>query len=142
MKKWETPRMVIDEFQPNENVSACLQLACTIVGRDEYPQIYNNKEFNTHSREYCGQVTHQELQVNADGSLSVTEIRASNEANSGGLKTNRVTWTDIDNDGTPSAGDFVQWENSSFLSSAYGQEIIWHHKGTLGSVSTTRPNRS
>lgn len=33
-KKWETPRMYIEEFVPNEYVSSCLYLECAIPGQD------------------------------------------------------------------------------------------------------------
>lgn len=35
-KKWETPRMYIEEFAPNEYVSVCLYLECAIPGDSPY----------------------------------------------------------------------------------------------------------
>lgn len=35
-KKWETPRMYIEEFAPNEYVSSCLYLECAIPGQDPF----------------------------------------------------------------------------------------------------------
>lgn len=35
-KKWETPRMYIEEFAPNEYVSHCMYLECAIPGKDPF----------------------------------------------------------------------------------------------------------
>ena len=146
LEKWETPRVTIQEFEPNEYVAACWAIACKygIQGGEDG---MNNPNWwwlegsdATHTLRSdgtgCGHEDNQFITQNDNGSFSVKEI---NTQGLGDLNTRLTTYSNYRglsssiSDVEP--GDIIYWTTSS------GNRTLYH----MGKVSTAdygHPNRS
>ena len=132
---WGSPRIVVEQFAPNEYVAACFQLACNVWqpgGSDEIPTYdghgANRVENNTHSANACGSAANQYITDN-NGTITVREY----SSDQGWLDCEILSPTS----GTISVGDYVSWNTYS----GDGKRT-WHHHGVASAADSSHPNRS
>lgn len=148
LEKWETPRVTIQEFEPNEYVAACWAIACDygIEGKEDginnymLPNWLYELPTATHTLRSdgtgCGHEKNQYITENANGSFSVMEI---NTQGLGSLDTqltkngNYFGLNSSISDVEP--GQTIYWTTSS-------GNRTWYHKGTVSTADYGHPNRS
>ena len=140
LEKWETPRVTIQEFEPNEYVAVCWGVSCnTRVANSVERNFYDNPvEFGvTHNDAYCGQRTHQWL-VDSDNNNKAESMV---EINTDGLGQLTCTvYTDGTygvqrNISTVASGQYIYWTTTS-------GNRTWHHQGKVTDTVPGHPNRS
>ena len=140
-KRWGTPRAVVEEFEANEYVAACWEIACTVGalgGTDEAnPDPYRPRDGVTHSHNSdgtgCGWAHSQYIVEVGNDEFNVTEYganilpcRLTKNDNWRGLSS---TISDVE------PGDTIYWTTS------LGNRT-WYHYGTVGTANPDHPNRS
>lgn len=143
LEKWETPRVTIQEFEPNEYVAACYNIKCNVdaANRVEKRWMLNFWESNyengqTHAVDRCGSFgSYYVIDDNEDGSFDrMIEISPDLGELSCSLYTNDRyntpgNWNDIQSD------SYIYWTTSS-------GDRTWHHQGSVAYQNTSHPNRS
>lgn len=143
LEKWETPRVTIQEFEPNEYVAACYNIKCNVDAANgvEKRWMLNNWESNyengqTHAADRCGSFgSYYVIDDNEDGSFDrMIEISPDLGELSCSLYTNSSykvlgNWNDIQ------SGSYIYWTTSS-------GNRTWHHQGRVAYQDTSHPNRS
>ena len=149
LEKWETPRVTIQEFEPNEYVAACYNIKCNVDAANafeksdrgwyfvdgEWQLTSNYNAGQTHASDRCGSYgSYYVVDSNNDGKFeSMIEI-------SPDLGRLNCTLTNSDYTGLGSwdgisSGDLVYWTTTS-------GNRTWHHQGTVGAKNPNHPNRS
>lgn len=141
MKKiWEEPKVLVQEFTPNEYVAVCWGVACEVSDANEYEASIGNAA-QDHRGEYCGTTGHQWL---TDWDGDGTPERMS-EIATDGLGTLSCT---IYTDGTyrqqgniseVEVGDYIYWTTNA--GSGWDRRT-WHHQGWVTATTPGHPNRS
>lgn len=140
MKRWETPRTVVQGFEANEYVAVCWGVACATTEANQYESSIHNSA-QDHRGEYCGTTGHQWL---TDSNNDGTPERMS-EIATDGLGTLSCT---IYTDGTYSqrgnidevgVGDYIYWTTSA---GSGWDKRTWHHQGRVTETTPGHPNRS
>ena len=142
LEKWETPRVTIQEFEPNEYVAACWQIACSVgaKGDENYanPDPMNpNDPGITHSHNSdktgCGWAHSQYIVEVSDGVFNVTEygqnILPCSLTKNDHWRNLESTITDVE------PGNKIYWTTSL-------DNRTWYHYGTVGAEDPNHPNRS
>ena len=134
MKRWETPRTVVQGFEANEYVAACWYIAC------DYGEIgMNDPKGGLYHAAYsngtgCGHADNQVIREIRDGVFRLREedgfgedynLRMTRSENYDGL-----SW-DLTN---------VQLDETIYWTSTGSDGTTWYHKGTV--ESTSNVNRS
>lgn len=142
LEKWETPRVTIQEFEPNEYVAACWQIACSVgaQGNENYanPDPMNpNDPGITHSHNSdktgCGWAHSQYIVEVSDGVFNVTEYGQNILPCS---LTKNDQWRNLESTITDvKPGDKIYWTTSL-------DKRTWYHYGTVGAENPNHPNRS
>lgn len=134
MKRWETPRTVVQGFEANEYVAACWYIACDYGERGESDPIsglYHNAYSNGTG---CGHANNQVIREVRDGVFRLREedgfgedydMQMTRDTNWQGLS---GTLTNVQ------LGDIIYWTTTA------SDGRIWYHKGTV--ESTSNVNRS
>lgn len=138
-KTWETPRVLVEEFEENEYVAACWGVACDVSWANQYERIEGDyKKGVTHEKDHCGNSSNQVIfDDNGDdigdrmietgtaglGDLACTIYRDKNYKNERPVN-------------TVSVGDEIYWTTRA----ADGR--IWNHKGRVFATAEDHPNRS
>lgn len=148
--KWETPRVLVQSFEPNEYVASCWGVGCSIVGSDKWPT-YNTVtsggghhggevtyvENNTHSANACGLSTSQFIRTDASNTaIGMYEYSASQNKNLECTLYTDDNYNVLGDYSTVSTGDVIYWTTSA------SDGRIWHHKGTVEASYPGHPNRS
>lgn len=146
-KMWNTPRTIVQNFEPNEYVAACFQLVCHRGSEgNPYDLGYWNgvNETNgvTHSPigtpHTCADASANRV-ITDDGGIfqSVGEFNGEQGWINGGM-TGQI---DNDHDGVISAGDTIFWytESGSYWNHDYRR---WNHWGVVGQQDPNHPNHS
>lgn len=143
LEKWETPRVTIQEFEPNEYVAACYNIKCNVDAANEVEKrwMINRWESNyengqTHAADRCGSFgSYYVIDDNEDGFFDrMIEISPDLGELSCSLYTNDRyntlgNWNDIQ------SGTYIYWTTSS-------GNRTWHHQGSVAYQNTSHPNRS
>ena len=149
LEKWETPRVTIQEFEPNEYVAACYSVVCNtgaanlvemgwIVNVNGH--VTNNYDAGqTHNPAACGAPgNYYATDDNGDGLIdSLTEYSKDQGPLSCMLYTDstyktQAGWGTVNVDsGT------IYWKTSSVDGTR-----TWHHQGTVQVADSSHPNRS
>lgn len=145
LEKWETPRVTIQEFEPNEYVAACWTVAC-MVGNGDYGR-YGSRDRWRHwgYREPYGSDCHNhtgscsieknnQFNVSKDG---VVSFYAENSSEQGSLNGGYTDFIDNNEDGVVNDGDIIFWYTLSGNS-----DRRWNHYGTVVNPTPDHPNRS
>lgn len=145
-KMWNTPKTVVQSFEPNEYVAACWAIACTYGIQGGEDGINNPSQKWSEGKDAihtlradgtgCGHEDNQYITENANGSFSVMEI---NTQGLGNLNTRltknpnyRYLSASISN---VNPGDTIYWTTSS-------GSRTWYHMGTVSTADYGHPNRS
>lgn len=162
---WEKPRILVEEFAPNDYVAACYQLSCQNGGdpkdrpiNGETGKAYTDAEFwgEKYSnpgkgggvwkgyRYYwlddshsgaCTDPDKNAIQVNGDNGDNISIWESSNW---GETLPSEVTYTkDYNNNGVFDAGDLFAWVTFSKVTFQY-----WLHWAYAGFCDENHPNRS
>ena len=73
--KWETPRIKVETFAPNDYVSACWGVACNVTAANQYETSIGKYDPTNlfHDANNCGQASNQYIQdKNGDGTIETT----------------------------------------------------------------------
>ncbi|WP_300626996.1 hypothetical protein [uncultured Thomasclavelia sp.] len=139
LEKWETPRVTIQEFEPNEYVAACWGVKCNVDWSNNYEMRqgdYNNGV--THSWDHCGNSSNQVIfDDNNDGTA---DRMIETKTDGLGDLTCNIFWdekfTYPRNVSTVEIGDEIYWTTTA------SDGRTWNHKGTVFATAEGHPNRS
>lgn len=146
--KWETPRVLVQSFEPNEYVASCWGVGCTVNGSDIIPSYDyvqgggkhgqgGKVENNTHSLEHCGFAGNQVIyDDNGDG---VADRMV--EVGTDGLGTLACTLYSDKNYSNPMSVSSVKVGQTIYWTTESGART-WHHTGTVTATVPGHPNRS
>lgn len=140
-RRWGTPRAVVEEFEANEYIAVCWQIACTVGARgaENYPNPDPHKPQSgvTHSHNSdktgCGWAHSQYIVEVGNDEFNVTEYGANILPCS---LTKDKSWSGLSStisDVEP--GDMIYWTTSL-------DNRTWYHYGTVGAKNPDHPNRS
>ena len=134
MKRWETPRTVVQGFEANEYVAACWYIACDYgeIGRND-PQggLYHAAYSNGTG---CGHADNQVIREIRDGVFRLREEDGFGEDYNLEM-TRNAKWQGLSGTLTNvQVGDIIYWTTTA------SDGRIWYHKGTV--ESTSNVNRS
>lgn len=158
---WEKPRILVEEFAPNDYVAACYQVGCgnTTEGKlpgDSYTKeklwgsygqdpnkygfinVNNNRYYvrNEHEKA-CKDPNMNAIQVNGE------EISIWEDSGWGGTLESEITYKeDLNNDGEFGAGDLFAWVTFKDLGIFVSNVNIWLHWAIAGLCDADHPNRS
>lgn len=145
MKKiWEEPRVLVQEFTPNEYVAVCWGVSCDVNWANQYEQDYHFWDDGnvSHARDHCGNSSNQVIYDHDNNGVGEAMV----ETGTDGLGTLACT---IYKGYDRSTGDFTGLTSASEVH--IGQQIywttqsgnrIWHHRGTVTATAEGHPNRS
>lgn len=142
---WETPRILVQEFEANEYVAACYTVGCEIGrGNREFARSGNGGYLFDKLGKYSG-FSEYNYPSNGDGMPhgdpcgNHTEFRdngvmfESGKGSTGSI----VGYIDKNSDDKLSDGDYLYWTTIDVNGTG-----TYHHFGTVHSASTAHPNRS
>lgn len=146
LEKWETPRVTIQEFEPNEYVAACWAIACEygIIGGENginNPNTWLHElPTATHTLRSdgtgCGHEKNQYITENANGSFSVMEINTQGLGSLDTQLTKNSNYFGLNSSiSDVEPGQTIYWTTSS-------GNRTWYHKGTVSTADYGHPNRS
>lgn len=149
-KTWETPKVLVEEFEENEYVAACYSVVCNVNAANDVEKkwmistgpwwnsskISNYDAGQTHSATACGSPgNYYIIDNNNDGKF---DSMIENSSDLGRLPCTIYTndsykipasWSGIN------SGQIVYWTTSS-------GDRTWHHQGIVGTKDASHPNRS
>lgn len=139
-KTWETPKVLVEEFEENEYVAACWGVKCDVGWANEYEKGYGGDYWNgvTHDSAHCGNSSNQVI-FDDDGDNIGDRMIETGTDGLGDLACT-IYW-----DGnykqersvsTVEPGDTIYWTTCA----ADGR--TWNHKGTVFATAEGHPNRS
>ena len=149
---WERPRILVEEFAPNDYVAACWGVGCDHSSANDWEQTHvfgtNNeitKSWQTswydkevsHSGDHCGNSGNQVIYDDDNDGTADRMV----EVGTDGLGTLGCTiWTDENYNEkrdiwTVSIGDTIYWTTQS-------GDKVWHHIGKVFATVFGHPNRS
>ena len=137
MRTYTTPKMTSEQFAPNEYISACWQVACT-VGNGNYGEFgrqdnwshwdgkapYGN-DCDNHTGS-CSQAENNIFIVSDNGNVT---FDFENSSEQGELSGGFTGYIDADESGSISDGDIIFW----YTSTEKKGKRRWNHYGTVKS---------
>lgn len=144
-KKWEEPKILVQEFVANEYVAACYYLACERGSNVKVPDVSNwgKEEFGsniTHAplgtAHTCADASANRV-VTDDGNLIASANVGEYNGEQRWLNGTITKWVDNGTKGQVDVGDVVYWYT---LSS--DEKRRWNHYGTVRATSSSHPNHS
>ena len=137
--KWETPRIKVETFAPNDYVSACWGVACDVTAANQYEKTigtYNPVNL-FHDAYNCGQASNQYIQdKNGDGTIdTMTETGTKGLGNLKCTLYTDGTYTTKESYSSVQPGSYIYWTTSA-------SSRTWHHQGRAVATETAHPNRS
>ena len=158
---WEKPRILVEEFAPNDYVAVCYQLGCENTTGDgtlpdgsytktdlwgdygQDPNWLGNIRVNGNRyhvgdehEDACKDPTKNAIQVNGK------EISIWEDSGWGGTLESEITYTkDYNNDGL-GAGDLFAWVTFKDFGNLVSNVHIWLHWAIAGVCDANHPNRS
>ena len=139
-RKWEEPRILVQEFIPNEYVAVCWGVACSTGDANKYEASIHNSA-QDHRAEYCGTKGHQWLRDrNEDGTPeSMLEIDTDGLGRLECTIYTDGTYGQRRDISTVKVDDYIYWTTSA----GFGQDMrTWHHQGLVTETTPGHPNRS
>ena len=137
-KRWETPKAVVEKFEPNEYVAVCWTVACE-VGNGNYGGYDTNNWYYWGGQEPYGGAHHDHTgscSIASNNQFNVSEsgqvsFYAENSSDQGSLNGGYTGYIDKNRDGSINNGDIIFWYTLSD-----NGDRRWNHYGTV------HPNRS
>ncbi len=144
-RKWETPKVLVQEFESNEYVAACYNIKCSVDAANNvergWPLWVNGRWTNnyaagqTHAADRCGAYgSYYVIDDNDDGSFD-RMIEISPDLGRLSCTLMDSTYSTTQSWSSISEGDYIYWTTT-----ADGR--TWHHQGSVAYQDTTHPNRS
>ena len=139
LEKWETPRVTIQEFEPNEYVAACWGVACSFKKANRYEQehgFWNNGNVS-HVIDHCGNSSNQVIFDDDGNGIGDRMV----ETGTDGLGTLTCTiytsgsYTTERPVSSVKVNDYIYWTTSA-------GDRTWHHQGYVTATADGHPNRS
>ncbi len=143
-RKWETPRVLVQEFEPNEYVAVCWGVSCDVGWANDYEQRYGFWDGGnvSHASGHCGNSSNQVIYDHDDDGVGEAMV----ETGTDGLGTLACTiytgydrwtgdFTGLTSASDVSIGQLIYWTTSS-------GSRTWHHRGTVTATAEGHPNRS
>lgn len=139
-KTWETPRVLVEEFEENEYVAACWGVKCDVGWANTYEKNHGEDFWNgvTHDIAHCGNSSNQVIFDDNDDNIGDRMI----ETGTDGLGDLDCTiysdenYTHVRDVSTVEVGNTIYWTTHA----ADGR--TWNHKGTVFATAEGHPNRS
>ena len=139
LEKWETPRVTIQEFEPNEYVAVCWGVKCDVNWSNDYE--WSQGDYNngvTHRGDHCGNSSnHVIFDDNGDG-IGDRMVETGTDG-LGDLSCTIYTdgfYSTVKNVSTVSIGDTIYWTTKA------SDGRTWNHKGKVFATAEGHPNRS
>ncbi|MGN0275088.1 MAG: hypothetical protein ACI4DT_10015 [Chordicoccus sp.] len=136
-EKWESPRIKVETFAPNDYVSACWGVACDVDLANAY-ETSNGFTNVSHRSDHCGNASNQYLQdTNNDGTFdTMTETGTDGLGDLNCVLYTDGSYTTREPYSSVKTGDHIFW------TTAASGGRVWHHQGDVFAQSSTHPNRS
>lgn len=139
LEKWETPRVTIQEFEPNEYVAACWGVKCYINDANAFEKwhgYWSNGDVS-HTIDHCGNSSNQ---VIYDDDEDGTADRMVETGTDGLGKLSCTIYTNANYTteravSSVNVNDYIYWTTSS-------GDRTWHHQGKVFATADGHPNRS
>lgn len=140
LEKWETPRVTIQEFEPNEYVAACWGVECDINWANQYEIDHGGDYWKgvNHDIAHCGNSSNQVIFDDNSDNVGDRMI----ETGTDGLGDLACTiYTDstyrtVRKVSTVQIGEIIYWTTTA------DDGRTWNHKGTVFATADGHPNRS
>lgn len=139
LEKWETPRVTIQEFEPNEYVAVCWGVKCDVEWSNNYEMMTGDYNKNiTHSWDHCGNSSNQVIYDNNGDGIGEAMI----ETGTDGLGDLACTiYTDeyyrvVRDVSSVHVGETIYWTTTA------SDGRTWNHRGTVFETADGHPNRS
>lgn len=144
-KSWEEPKIMVQQFVPNEYVAICWGVACSVGGGD----------YGTYGLEYWdgvapyGNLCHDHTgscsissnnQFNVDANNNVS-FYAENNDEQGSLSGGYTSYIDNNGNNKVDGGDIIFWYTLGYDSRGKVNRR-WNHYGTVVNADSKHPNRS
>lgn len=139
LEKWETPRVTIQEFEPNEYVAACWGVACDVDWSNRYENWQGDYDNGvTHRGDHCGNSSNQVIfDDNGDG-IGDRMV----ETGTDGLGDLACTIYTDDTYRTVRKVSTVKIGNEIYWTTTASDGRTWNHRGTVFGTAEGHPNRS
>ncbi len=147
-ERWRTPSVQVEEFEANEYVAACWQIACAVgaQGNPDYanpdPMPWNTEVTHSHNSDGtgCGWAHSQYITEVSDGVFAVTEL-GDNDLDA---RLGKNGWNNLSSTiSGVEPGDTIYWTTSLTTGSWWNSNTrTWYHYGTVGQADPDHPNRS
>lgn len=140
--EWESPRILIQEFEANEYVASCWGVGCDYNKANAHEQDTGNywKHDCTHGADNCGLVANQVIKDYNDDGVADAMI----ETGTNGLGDLNCTIFSDESYKTERAistveiGHYIYWTTTS----PYDHDRTWYHQGLVTATVPGHPNRS
>ena len=139
MKRWETPKTVVQEFEANEYVAACWGVACSTGNANAYEieHGYYNNGTVSHSPDHCGTAANQWIYTGDDNIADgMTELNTAGLGDLGCVLYTDNTYHWRGNYADVRPGQTIYWTTGA------EDGRVWHHQGTVYASYDGHPNRS
>lgn len=139
-KTWETPRVLVEEFEENEYVAACWGVKCDVDWANTYEKKHDGDFWNgvTHDIAHCGNSSNQVIFDDNDDNIGDRMIETGTDGLGDLLCTiyTDETYAVERLVSSVKKGDTIYWTTRA----ADGR--TWNHKGTVFPTAEDHPNRS
>ena len=139
LEKWETPRVTIQEFEPNEYVAACWGVACDVDWSNRYENWQGDYDNGvTHRGDHCGNSSNQVIFDDNNDKVGDRMIETGTDGLGDLVCTiyTDKTYHNVRDVSSVNIGDTIFWTTTA------SDGRIWNHKGTVFATADGHPNRS
>lgn len=138
-KTWETPKVLVEEFEENEYVAACWGVKCNVDWANGYEKEHGGDYWNgvTHNSAHCGNSSNQVIFDDDGDNIGDRMIETGTDGLGELVCTIYMdeTYTVERSVSSVQVGHEIYWTTS-----AGGR--TWNHKGTVFATAEGHPNRS
>lgn len=139
LEKWETPRVTIQEFEPNEYVAVCWGVKCDVNWSNDYERSQGDYDNGvTHRRDHCGNSSNQVI-FDYDGNKIGDAMIETGTEGLGDLACTIYTdgtYSTVRDVSTVSIDETIYWTTTA------SDGRTWNHRGTVFGTAEGHPNRS
>lgn len=140
LEKWETPRVTIQEFEPNEYVAACWGVGCDVNWANWYEKKYGGDYWNgvTHDSAHCGNSSNQVIFDDNNDNVGDRMIETGTDGLGDLVCTiyTDETYHNVRDVSSVNIGDTIYWTTKA------SDGRTWNHRGKVFATAEGHPNRS
>lgn len=140
LEKWETPRVTIQEFEPNEYVAACWGVGCDVAWSNAYEMKHDGDYWNgvTHDSAHCGNSSNQVIFDDNGDNVGDRMIETGTDGLGDLVCTIYTddTYSAVRDVSTVKIGNTIYWTTRA------SDGRTWNHRGTVFATADGHPNRS